>query len=261
MKSIVIETARLESGHLEALDRGECIAVRVSDFYPAKLCAEIAARMGASELYGRYANAPLIGRVGQAFFESLASEEHREAYEKHALEWISLMRTSCEPYLSPIDKLRLELDENWAGGARLGSIGGKKMFTGLARVFRAGAHAEPHQDVLAWDAPGVSEAESLRSQFAANIYLQLPDSGGELVVWPKSLDRQAYRAAQVPGSYGVDEAAIDCAPRVMVPKEGELILFNSNLLHAVKASHGKDRVTWSCFIGVEDATQPLMMWS
>lgn len=261
MSPDVITNLRLESQALTSLATGNIIAIRVPHFYPKAMCADIASRMTMSSLYGKYANAPQIGRVGQAFFESLVSEEHRRMYECNALGWINEMRACCEPYLSPIDKLRLSIDELWPGGSQLGILSGKKMFVGLARIFGSGASAEPHQDVLAWDAPDAEEARGLCGQLAANIYLKMPREGGELLIWPRSLSYDEYQSMRIPGSYGVHAAALGCDPVRIRPQEGELILFNSTLVHAVAKSEAGDRITWSCFIGLRGLNQPVIMWS
>jgi hypothetical protein len=259
--SAVQEQEELTSEALIALHTGRTLALRIPGFYPPFLCSEIAERMVRSELYGSYANAPRIGRVGQALFETLASNEHRQAYEANALVWIQQMRRYCAPYLSPIDKLRLRLDETWPSGTRLGSLNGRKMFVGLARVFDNGAAAEPHQDVLHWDIPNELVAQSLTSQFAANIYLSLPEDGGDLLVWPQSFDQVEYDQHRNPGSYGVRKTSLQSAPVRISPRTGELILFSSLCVHAVEESHGGKRVTWSCFIGAENIKSPLMVWS
>lgn len=261
MRNLILTSPQIDSQALHALATGGAMAVRVPGFYHREAAQRIAAAMRESRLFGMYANAPQIGRVGQAYFESLASEAHRAEYERNAVKWIAEMRSICEPFLSPIDKLRLALDESWSPGAQVGSLQGKKMFVGLARIFGKGSGAEPHQDVLAWDAPDSEEAKALTGQLAANIYLAMPSTGGELLVWPHSLSREEYEAARIPGSYGVREACLPCAPVVIQPQEGELILFNSTFVHAVATSDTGDRVTWSCFVGLRGSNQPAMLWS
>jgi hypothetical protein len=246
---------------LESLSANELDAIRVKHFCQPDLCSEISRRMRGSRLYGRYENAPLIGRVGQALYESQASEEADRRYWESACQWIHELRSACSPWLTPIDKLRLELDEIWRAGAAQGSLDGRKMFVGLARVFEEGANADPHQDVLAWDVPGSADARALRGQIAANIYLQMPPTGGLLAIWPVELSREEYAASQLLDTYGVDAALLRCDPVRLRPDQGELILFNSRRVHAVEAPVGGPRITWSCFIGIPVNGKPLMMWS
>jgi Rps23 Pro-64 3,4-dihydroxylase Tpa1-like proline 4-hydroxylase len=252
---------RLTSEALHAMSANEINAIRVKNFYSEELSKQIAQKMLGSRLFGAYENAPNIGRVGQALFESQVSDETQRRYWDNAHAWTQELRTACFPYLSPMDKLRLELDEAWQAGATLGSLDKKRMFVGLARVFNEGAVAEPHQDILAWDMPNSLDAHKLRAQFAGNIYLQMPPEGGELTLWPIELSKEKYGQIQNPGSYGLDATRLPQPIARLTPENGELILFNSRRVHAVEPPKGGPRITWSCFIGMSRDENPLIMWS
>lgn len=153
------------------------------------------------------------------------------------------------------------LDEVWPAGANLARLCSRPMFAGLLRVFEAGTRALPHQDHFDWDASKheIYEGAYYTSQLAANVYLEVPPRGGELVIWPESLRRVDYENVRH-GQYGIDAAQLRSQPIVLVPKIGELIIFNSRMVHAVHESVGR-RVTWSCFIGYRSGREPLAVWS
>lgn len=251
----------LDTGALVAGFSGHVDIIRVKQFYPEDICRQVAERMNHSRLLGQYENAPDISRIGRAYFEKQASAAAAADYEQNAMSWMRELRQAVSPFLPPVDKLRLSLDEAWPAGAKLASIEGAKAFAGLTRKFGAGSEAEPHQDVLAWDvAQGHPDGE-LAGQFAANIYLHLPPVGGELTIWPLSFSREVYDRHRRPGSYGLDYAALNAPPVTIEPELGELILFNSRLVHAVQPSAGGDRMAASCFIGFRSKDDPLTVWS
>ena len=261
-KSNAIIASKLTHTSLAALATNEIQAIRIKGFYPTGVAQEICSRMIDCPLYGNYENAPLIKRVGQALYESHSSNETRQRYWENATAWTQQLREICTPHLTPIDKLRLELDEAWSNGAIQGVIDDKKAFVGLARVFESGSLAEPHQDILSWDLPESETAKDLWAQLAANIYLRMPPKGGELTIWPCKLSPQEYKEIQNPKSYGVNRDKLPPPVATITPEEGELILFNSRLVHAVEPPERGARITWSCFIGLSrQANRPLIMWS
>lgn len=136
------------------------------------------------------------------------------------------------------------------------------MFAGLLRIFGEGSAAEPHQDHFDWDASlhEIYEATYYPAQLAANVYLRLPERGGELAIWPVSLRRTEYERMRK-GEYGVDPAQLRAEPVVLTPRLGELILFNARMVHAVYPPELGNRVTWSSFIGYRGDSEPLTIWS
>lgn len=194
MKDVLDRQRTLDLPALSALIDGSVLAIRVANYADAQVCVEMTRRMLASPLYGKYENAPKIGRIGKALFETIDSVNAALGYLAGAPGWMEEMRMECAPYLSPIDRLRLEADILWPGGARVARLQGRPMFAGLLRVFEEGSEAEPHQDHLDWDVGplGMHEGAYLETQLAANVYLEVPPSGGELVIWPSGLSREAY---------------------------------------------------------------------
>lgn len=260
---LVRQCKRLKGRDLLALVCGEIAAIRVKKFIPKTLCEGIAETMTTSPLFGHYANpgAENIGRLGEAFFERQTSPEAQARYDRESMSWMRELRAALAPMLSPIDKLRVELDEAWPHGAKIARIDGVKLFSGLGRVFGEGSCAEPHQDVIYWDAVGSKEAARIAFQLAANVYLSMPKRGGALMIWPESLSHDQYEAYRIPGSYGVRQDCLASEPLIIHPEVGELILFDSRKVHAVARIEDGSRYTFSTFIGLEATTSPMALFS
>ena len=253
---------RLDAKSLSAVAEGRLRAIRVPEFFDPGYSQLTADRLIRSKDFGHYVNARDIGRVGMAYFESAKNPELRARYYANATAWIGRIREACWPHPSPMDLLRLTLEETWPAGATLENVDGRTMFVGLARVFESGAGALPHQDVLSRDAdPGCGRATSLTAQLAANVYLRPSDAGGELEVWLRQPTAEEFDAIRLGDSYGADRGLIGEPDVVLAPATGDLIVFNSRNLHAVRPAAGGPRVTLSCFLGYRGPAHPLTYWS
>lgn len=257
----IVEKTEVTQEDLLGLFDGSVTAVRIPEYYSKEQAQAITQVLLNSGLHGKYENAPNIGRVGQAFFESQANEEAAGRYEKEAVKWMRELRKGLSPNLTPIDRFRLEIDEIWPHGANVAEMKGRKMFVGLARTFGQDSYAEPHQDMFHWDAPESVEASFVSTQVAMNVYLQLPDGGGELTLWPVSYDKKGYDDRRIPGSYGLKEEALPEPVATLHPRLGELILFNATKVHSVGKIKSGVRVSWSCFVGYQKVDSPLVLWS
>lgn len=257
----ILISQELTATGLRQLFENSIDILRVPGFYPEEASIEIARRFDRSNLRGPYDGAPNIDRIGRALFEKQISSTAAAEYEAHSLDWIDQLRGAVRPLQLPIDLLRLKLDELHRSGSTLATIEGTRAFCGLIRIFPAGGEAEPHMDVLAWDLPDGHPDGRLLGQFAANVYCRVPQRGGELKVWPISHSKEEYRRHQRPESYGLLPTGLVGEPVMIRPGLGELIMFNSRLVHAVGASPDEDRIAASCFVGTRGDTYPLSVWS
>ncbi len=130
---------------------------------------------------GALGHAREFTRLGIAYAE-VKSEAVRSAYHQSARANIQRVRSLFTPYLSPIDEFRLRLDEAWPRDAHLLDVDGQKCFTGVCRYQEPGIDLCPHIDKLEWNLPAHLQV-NLQAQLSVNIYLQVPERGGELEVW------------------------------------------------------------------------------
>jgi hypothetical protein len=240
---------------VRALIEGDVLAIRFPGFCDAKYCQSIADLVMAHPDRDHYEQAPDISKLGTPFFDAVVTPEKLQEYWTNASNWAEVVRACMMPSIAPTELLRLVLDERLPGGARLlRNAIGSAAFAGLYRAFeRDGAH--PHVDRLERDDDGSSFRFVPTCQLAANIYLQLPRSGGELEIWDFKPSVADYERMRIPNSYGLDRAALQLPTITLAPLPGELILFDAQNIHAVRGSSGRARVTASMFvIGMPDGS-------
>lgn len=182
--------------------------------------------------------------------------EKRAVYFKEALPTLRAIREAASPFLSPIDKLRLELDEYWLPGANLGTWSGNKLFCGIGRMM-------PYQlSHLSAEQPHIDAVPSeyfphLAGQFAANIYLNVPAVGGELEIWPVApISTRASKNFIPPALW----REVLPASLIVKPNNGDLLLFNTRRPHAITAFETTPvRTSLQTFLGL-NGDRSLFFW-
>ena len=165
----------------------------------------------------------------------------------------------------PLDCILDCLARGWATGVLPEALHYEQpMSPFIVRIYVPGHGVKPHQDDIRDEVPACPEASEITAQFGLNLYLSMPESGGELELYMMQLPPVTYDTLRMSGrdSYAVDLSRFG-EPLIRVrPGPGDLILFNSRLLHAVMPGHGgRTRVTLSAFVGVRDRTRPLTIWA
>lgn len=189
------------------------------------------------------------------------SRERCIAYFNEALPAIRKIRGAAGERLAPVDRLRLELDEIWPDGAnvRKDPVFGRKMLVGLGRLMKPDGMVGDKtktDGIIHVDAS--TRLSSEHGLFSAIIYLHVPESGGELDVWPVAPN--AFEGATL-GSY-LDQAfdpdtreATQAELRRRLPppvtiavKPGDLVLINAGRPHAVRGFREGYRAVLQTFV-------------
>ncbi len=257
----VIKTDRkhLNLEHLQLLAQNKIRIIQVSGF-TSKVACDIIAK-GAVELgYKPYINVEKVRRIGMAYYETEHQADLIDEYFKVARHIQEDFRQAFEPVGSPLDTLRCLLDEIWPHGANLQTLFGKKMFVGLSRMVEPDTTFLAHHDIFADDAPGMTESESVISQFGANVYIQMPQLGGELLMWHKNMSIAEFDAKRN-GEYGLRIDDLPPPDVVLKPQAGDLLIFDAHKLHAVSSPQETSRLALSFFIAYRGDDQPLTFWS
>ena len=136
-----------EEWHLLGLLDRSIDAVIVPNYYTEQECTIIADRIKKSDFFRPYPDHPSVSRFGQELFECQNLTDLANQY-KSALSLVQEMRVLMHPYISPIDKIRLELDDLWSHGCSLANVGGQKVFAGMIREYYEENPSLPHCDVM-----------------------------------------------------------------------------------------------------------------
>jgi hypothetical protein len=257
----ILKTTRehLSADHLRQLAKNEIRIIQVQSFVSTKTCEIIS--NGAIELgYKPYINVEKVRRIGMAYYETEHEETLINQYFATARKCQEQLRAACDPVGSPMDTVRCLLDEVWPAGANLQTLFGKKMFVGLSRMVEPDTTFLAHHDIFADDAPGMQESEFVISQFGANVYIQMPNRGGELLMWHKNMTIAEFDEKRK-GEYGINIKDLPPPDVVLKPNTGDLLIFDAHKLHAVASPQDKDRLALSFFVAYRGDDMPLTYWS
>lgn len=253
-----VTRSTLNSSHIKHLATQKCSVLHVKSFVDEQTCQHITS--GVDDLgYKSYTNVPHVKRIGMSFYETESKDEMLNLYFQSSTKSMEDLRSACSPVMSPLDTLRCKLDEIWNPGANLQTLNGKKMFVGLSRVVEPGTEFLAHHDIFQQDAPNEPDAISVKSQFAANIYIQTPNKGGELLMWNVNMEPKIFDELRKDDGLKVDTLS---EPDITVkPEAGDLLIFDSRKLHAVAPPIDKPRLALSFFIAYRGDNAPLTFWS
>ncbi len=256
----VHEQNEIDIDGLKKLIKGDIVALRIPGYIQNTVCDAVSDKILCSEDMGSFNKANQIGRLGLAHFE-IDSVERFNEYHDNAAKNTMRIRELFEPFISPIDKLRVTLDDIWPAGANLESLYGRKCFVGICRIIDPKVELLAHNDRLDRDSPDSIQAASLIGQLSANVFVQTPDVGGGLVLWDKEpLNEDEYTRLK-DGSYGIQSNKLGTPHSTIEPKKGDLVIFNTRKYHGVAPGVGMARINIGMFIGYRGESSPLTYWS
>lgn len=256
---IEVTTRReFSADHLLKLLKGEVFALRIRDAVTGAALTGLRERFVGREDHGPLATDPQFRRIGYAFSETSGAEQ-QEAYFAQARDHLATVRGIAEPYPYPADTLRLLLDEVWPTGATVLASESRKFFAGVVRYQRAGVDLEPHTDNVGRNLPDGVTLGILR-QLSVNVYLDVPESGGELEIWDDYPSEEQYREISGARVWGIDRDRVGSPAVTIHPEVGEAIFIDPRRVHAVRPSGDRPRVTVGLFVGVR-GSEPLAVWS
>ena len=266
-EEVVIVTDHLNTYVLNKLLTGKTHAVVVKNFTDSNVCDHMSNALINLDSIEKYHyvisdkgeekrlffGVSRLGIPHSSTFGKGKNSPQMKKYQSMVQPSINRIRSFSHPFLGPIDKLRLVLDEQWREGANLGNFEGFKMFSGIVRYTDANAELTKKAHVDSLD-----PKMAFDQQFAANIYLDMPADEGELLIWnkhPKATAEQAHDNEYNEYLWGLPEAD---AIRIR-PEKGDLVLFSTQIPHATNTFKGGRRISVQTFFAL-DRNNKIQIW-
>lgn len=263
-----LKLEKLDALSLKQLISGEVLAIRIPDFANEKTSAVLTHYLNETASLQEYNHETYEdGKVVQHFYGvhrwgtpfnstygTAAGSAPQQKYYADAAHMRGLIDSLCAPEKAPIHLLMEHLQQVWPEGATTAAFQGEPMFCGIIRaMFPETAHLSetvPHVDCLP------AFIAELEHQFSANIYIETPPLGGELIIW----DTEAFTYEEVKHFEGAQlpEHRLKKPLRIQ-PQKNELIIINTRRPHAICGFDSGKRISMQSFIGYNTG-EPFYFW-
>ncbi len=264
LTNLILTTNALCQQDLLDLLEGRYLMIRIYPLVDRSKCKRWVNPIEKSDHLVKYSNADdvYVNRMGMTLFETENRREKMEEYFKIAQSTHDYVEHLLDGD-NPIKVIHNHFKAAWENDCIVENIGGRLMTPGIIRSFEANPKGglPPHTDLLHKDVPHHNPFKNIKKQLAVNLYLNVPENGGELEVWDYEPNEE-QEAMLMTGEYDfLDRDKIPVEPLVVKPRVGEMILFRSSCVHAVRASKGGKRTATSCFVGYYGNDKPLTYWA
>ena len=241
------------------LAAGRCAAIEVREFMPRDTCAEIlrALETVSFETYNTKRIFPPVMRFGVGVSDhnvaGVLADTYWEALQEHRQAWRAL-RLPYDPY----DLCRKGLAAHWPYPVSVATRDGRPLGDGVIREPNGGFQV--HFDDAKREFTGSLIDGNLIAQFAFNLYLSVPEVGGETVVWRHRWHPADEAMRLSYSTYGYPEDVVgDAEFFELWPTVGSALLFDPGNFHAVRPSKDSRRIAIGFAVGLVD-TGELVTW-
>lgn len=247
----VITASEFERQDLADLAAGRCAAIRVPGLLPEVDRADIFAALTRAtfESYGTERVDPPVMRFGVGVSDhrdgGAVTDSYWESVARSNIAWADLGLT-FDPYALCRDMV----GKAWPGGVSVATRRGREMGPGVAREPNQGFRV--HFDDASREFDRDFLDHTLIGQFAFNLYLSVPEVGGETVVW-RHRWTPGDESFRLPHSYGYDEAVVKDAESIEIkPQARDAVLLDPRYFHAVRPSRDARRIALGFAVGLTD---------
>ena len=255
-------TSSLSMSDILALVGGDCCALHVKNFLPEEICIQLMNQVTTSEKLRSHREVDGLKMIGYPFFSVAKDSNREEQYYREAKNFSQDIREMCFPYLSPLDQIISELCCAWQPGVAVEAVNKQSlpMSPGIVRVVEKGVEVLPHHDFLSEDVKNSNNSSSLTCQLGLNVYLDVPEHGGELDLYLRKYSSSEFARLSA-GSYGIDRTLVGAPVFSIKPAIGDMILIRTWELHGIRSPKLGRRATMSSFIGVRSENEPITIWA
>jgi hypothetical protein len=258
---------------LRAVQNRERLAVRVQNFCDKAFCGSLAEwfssratrinykylhtdgslRPSQTDRVGPTINEVIPSMLSKSLDDPATAASIAKYLEEARCERDALHRSWDDHYL-PIRRVESLLRQIWPSGVRVAHFGNIESYVGVARIETASvtdcSDRNPHVD---WLSPVIKPYDE---QLSTIVYLQMPKSGGELLLWNVS----KYQVLSFLRDDGTLDRHLLSDPMILAPSVGDLIIINTRYPHAVLGFNDGLRIVQTCFVGIR-GEDPLELWS
>ncbi|WP_433795617.1 2OG-Fe(II)-dependent halogenase WelO5 family protein [Actinoplanes sp. CA-252034] len=254
---VSVDAASLTSWRIGSLLSGRTAVLRIPHMIDSESCDKLVERLDdlTLDLYDEQRVYPPIARFGPAINDFRRDGRLDDGYWEHASRaaraW-SEVDFEGDPVALSIQAFR----QAWPGSVEVATVQGRPLFAGMIREINGGAHAH-FDDVVREFPAGIFDTEVV-AQLAFNLYLSMPETGGETSVWRRRWQPADERYRH---RYGYDrELMANCQSIVAKPGAGDVLVFDPRNYHAVEPGDGRRRIAVAFFIALS-ARGDLLIWS